>query len=202
MKGQSASPATQFKPGQQNWRPTKPYHDRDWLNHEYSLKRQSMANIASQFRVTEAAVRYWLVKHKIPTRCTSEVRALKRWGASGVKNPMYGKRGLLSSTWRGGHTPLRQALYASSEWKHVARLVRRRDKACRLCLSTEATEIHHIIPFCSEPNLAMVLSNLILLCRKCHRKMIRREHLWEKELFALIQVVSIESGVGISQSAT
>ena len=48
----------------------KPKHYRDpvWLRNAYIEERRSMADIATEFDITTAAVNQWLVKHDIPTR--------------------------------------------------------------------------------------------------------------------------------------
>jgi len=185
IKGQSASPATQFKTGQ-HWRPKKPYWEKEWLESEYIDKKRSASEIAEQFGITDNAILFWIDKHGIPTRSTSEVRSIKSWGAVGPANPMYGKTGILNPNWKGGLTPLRQEIYAKSEWRQAARAVRKRDKVCRLCGSNNETEIHHIDPFSQAPLLVMDIGNMILLCGPCHRKMRGKENRWKKKLFRLI----------------
>ena len=39
---------------------------------------------------------------------------------------------------------------------------------CRRCGSNERLNAHHIIPICSEPDLAFDINNGISLCEKCH----------------------------------
>ena len=175
-----------FQKGQ-HWRPKRPYWNREWLLSEYLDKKRSAADIAIEFKVTENAILFWLAKHKIPTRSISEVRKIKRWGAAGEKNPMYGRTGILNPNWQGGLTPLRQSFYAQREWKKLSRDVHKRDKVCRLCESSLQLEIHHIEPFSQAPLLVMDIGNVILLCKECHKKMRRKEKLWRKKLYALIE---------------
>lgn len=88
--------------------------------------------------------------------------------------PMKGKRGAETINWKGGSTPDRQAFYSSSGWKTVVKQVWRRDCAtCQRCGRKNsgkerfAFDIHHIVSFaCVE--LRAELSNLILLCERCH----------------------------------
>ena len=49
---------------------TKPkrYRDPIWLEDEYIKGNRTMADIASEFGITPAAINQWLVKHDIPTR--------------------------------------------------------------------------------------------------------------------------------------
>jgi transposase-like protein len=170
----------------QHWRKPQPFWKREWLDREYTEKRRSAGDIARQFGVTENAILFWLSKLGVPRRTMSEIRQSKRWGATGEKNPMHGRTGRLNPNWKGGLTPARQAVYASSEWKRLARDVRRRDKVCRLCESGESTEVHHIDPFSQSPLLVLDIGNVILLCAKCHRKITHREQAWKKRLFALL----------------
>ena len=117
----------------------------------------------------------------------SQVREVKYWGLEGKRNPMFGRRGVLNPNWRGGYTPLRQSIYASSDWKAFARAIRKRDKNCRLCGSEKHLEIHHIEPFSESPLLVMFIGNAIVLCDLCHHKILRKERRWRKRLLALIQ---------------
>jgi hypothetical protein len=176
----------QFKKGQ-HWRERKPWWDREWLDTEYTTKKRSAAEIAAEGDVTENAILFWIAKHKIPTRKMTEIRAMKHWGVSGEKNPMFGKRGILNANWQGGMTPARQQIYARSEWRQLVRQVYARDKCCRLCESLVKLEIHHIDPFSQAPLLMLDIGNVILLCHNCHKKLRRKEHLWKRKLFNLIK---------------
>lgn len=186
VKGIRSSRATEFKPGQ-HWRPSGPHRDAAWLRAEYVDKQRSAANIAKECGLTEASIYFWLKHHNIPRRSISQARAIKHWGSSGKDNPMYGRVGILNPNWQGGLTPARQDVYAKTEWKAAARAVRKRDKCCRLCGSTEKTEIHHIDKFSLAPLLVMDIGNMILLCKKCHLKMQGKEKRWRKKLFALLK---------------
>jgi 5-methylcytosine-specific restriction endonuclease McrA len=52
------------------------------------------------------------------------------------------------------------------KWQKRAALIRRRDRVCRHCGSTQRLSVHHIIRPCNggtdHPD------NLVLLCGKCH----------------------------------
>lgn len=88
--------------------------------------------------------------------------------------PLKGKRGAEVHTWKGGVTPERQSFYSSTEWKAVIPQVWQRDNAtCQNCACRNlpgkrfSFDIHHIVSFaCRE--LRAELSNLVLLCEKCH----------------------------------
>ena len=75
----------------------------------------------------------------------------------GQKNP----------NWRGGISSKENIFYSSKEWNIIKKKIIKRDsKNCQLC-GKEGIEVHHIIPrrLCDDDSL----SNLVLLCRSCHR---------------------------------
>lgn len=175
VKGYRPSRATEFKKGCENWRKPQLFRDKAWLEREYVAKQRTTGEIAQEFGVTGAAIIFWLRYHQIPRRTISETRAIKRWGAPGAKNPMYGKRGALSTNWKGGRTPERQVFNSSIEWRAIVPLVWERDNAaCQRCGrmyqsgSSRSFCIHHIVPF-QVKELRAELSNLVLLCTACHR---------------------------------
>lgn len=184
LKGERLSPSTEFKAGE-HWRDEQPFWSRDWLYHEYVELKKSSGEIAAEFNVTNAAIVFWLRKHGIPRRTTSQARSVKHWGVSGVNNPMFGKIGELNHNWKGGITPERQALYGSFEWRLVTDTVLERDNhTCQRCakvinLKKTRFHIHHIVPF-AVVELRLELTNLVLLCHKCHawvhsKKNVQRE---------------------------
>jgi len=90
----------------------------------------------------------------------------------GENNGMYGVRGNKHPNWRGGVTPLRQALYSLSEWKEMHKAVLERDGyRCRRCGCKSAWKnklnVHHMIPF-PDSKFQITEDKLITLCRKCH----------------------------------
>lgn len=184
-KGEHRSPSTEFKPGE-HWREPKPFWNRDWLYHEYIELGRSSQEIADQFDCNQNNILYFLDKFDIPRRTISETRSIKHWGQSGKDNPMYGKKGILNPNWKGGLTPFRQYIYTTQDWKKFSKAVRTRDKVCRLCGGSEKLEIHHIDPVSQSPLLIMDIGNAILLCAKCHRKMLGKEKRWKKQLLSLI----------------
>jgi hypothetical protein len=167
-------PNGQFAKGS-HWRPPQPFREADWLEREYVQLKRSAGDIAREFGVGDTAIHFWLKRHSISTRSVSEARALKHWGAAGSANPMFGKRGPEVPSWRGGCTPERQAFHGSQEWADASMAVWRRDAGtCRRCAlnangaSDTKFDVHHIVPFAVREMRATV-SNLVLLCRPCHR---------------------------------
>jgi 5-methylcytosine-specific restriction endonuclease McrA len=89
---------------------------------------------------------------------------------------MYGRTGSASPTWRGGGSPERQRIYASSEWRRLRRLVRNRAACmCEVCGSTDQLHVHHIRGWADHPELRLDPDNLMLLCRGCHIDAHRKE---------------------------
>lgn len=85
-----------------------------------------------------------------------------------------GNSGENNASWRGGHEP-----YYGPNWQRQRRKARKRDNyACQDCGLTEEEankhlDIHHKIPFRffnGNYEKANELSNLVTLCRSCHRK--------------------------------
>ena len=177
----------QFSKGD-HWREPQAFRDRDWLTEQYVVLERSTGEIAEEFGVTDAAILFWLKKHGIPRRSVASARAIKHWGASGVDNPMWNKRGELNPNWRGGVTADRQAFYTSEEWKSACSTVWKRDDAtCCRCGQhrTDSLDmpfhIHHIVSF-ADKDLRAEPSNLVLLCEACHqfvhsRRNVSREYL-------------------------
>jgi hypothetical protein len=44
------------------------YHNKEWLEEEYTVKGRTMADIAEQFGITPMSIHQWLGKHDIATR--------------------------------------------------------------------------------------------------------------------------------------
>jgi len=155
-----------------HWREPKPYWEKSWLQHQYTIMCKSAKQIAKEQKCKENNILYFLKKHEIPTRTMQQIRQIKYWGLSGKQNGMYGRYGDLNPNWCGGITPERQSFYVSEEWKNIVPIIWKRDKAiCQKCRHKKETEdsfhIHHIIPF-EVIELRVDENNLILLCKNCH----------------------------------
>ncbi len=164
----------QFTKGH-HWRERRPYWDKAWLEREYLDNQRTAPDIAAQFGVTDNNILYFLHKHGIPCRTTTETRAIKHWGSSGPDNGMYGVTGADNPNWKGGITPERQALYSSHDWARIVIDVWVRDNAtCQRCgkqggqANHRTVHIHHKASFDEYPELRLELDNVVLLCSKCH----------------------------------
>jgi len=72
-------------------------------------------------------------------------------------------------------TPGRRAdhrFYSSDQWRRVRRSVLASNPLCVRCQergrTTAATEVHHVVPRKTAPDLAFETANLMPLCRACH----------------------------------
>ena len=87
-------------------------------------------------------------------------------GVTGDKHPSF----------KGGLTPERQAVYSSREWVDAVKAVWARDNAtCQGCgihhntAETRGTfHVHHIVSF-QVKEMQTETSNLVLLCKDCHK---------------------------------
>jgi hypothetical protein len=186
--GMRLSPSTEFKPGQ-HWRKPTPFRDEEWLKKNYVDLQRSAGEIATDFGVTDAAVIFWLKKHGIPRRTIAEARAIKHWGLTGSENPMHGKFGPLNHNYVDGSSPERSRMYARSEGKEFLRTALRiGGYKCAKCEAGQAKanplQVHHLKAWAGNPSLRFDLSNVAVLCRKCHlfvhsKKNINREFIHE-----------------------
>lgn len=172
IKGVHYSPSTEFRKGE-HWRKPQIFRDNNYLYHHYIELNESSKDIANENNCSVQAIIYWLNKHNIARRDTSQVRKIKHWGASGINNPMYGRKGPLNPCWKGGATPERQDFYVTDEWKEAVKIVWQRDRGmCQKCWlkgnGKNKFHIHHIVSFACK-RLRCVPDNLVLLCVKCHR---------------------------------
>jgi 5-methylcytosine-specific restriction endonuclease McrA len=143
------------------------------LRAEYEDAQKSAADIARENGCSENAILSWLKKHDIPRRTVSQARAIKHWAVCGEQNGMYGRTGNKNPRWKGGVSPERQCVYASSEWARAVVAVWDRDKGiCSEC-GTENTNrrrmyIHHNLGFNEHPEARLDIDNLRLMCARCH----------------------------------
>ena len=153
-----------------NYRKAQPYWDRDYLYDLYINKELSSADIAIKFNVTDGNILYWLRKHGIHRRTIAEARDVKYWGSPGDTNGMSGRFESLNPNYKGGITPLRQAVYANAEWKALSSSVLKRANGhCERCgKPCELLHIHHIIPLQDGGEILCNEDELKVICPKCH----------------------------------
>lgn len=170
-----------------HWRPRAPHWDAEWLREQYVTLGRSTGEIALSANTTDAAILYWLKKHGIPRRTTSEARAIKYWGVAGTANPMHGKTGAANPRYVDGSSPERQRMYVRGEGREFLSAVRERDgHRCRRCgcaaKGVRGLHVHHIQSWAGNPALRFDKANAVTLCRGCHewvhsRKNLSREFL-------------------------
>jgi hypothetical protein len=111
-------------------------------------------------------------------RITEGRRRVPREAYAGNGHYLRGLRGENHPNWKGGHTPERQAFYATPEWRAAARAAWARDlgvcqrctrKAYRTKNPLERWHLHHIVSFSKSVELRAEVSNLVTLCPDCHR---------------------------------
>lgn len=156
-----------------HWRKPAPHWEADWLREQYIALGRSAGDIASEADTTDAAIIYWLKKHGIPRRSTSQARAIKHWGASGAANPMHGKTGSANPRFIDGSSPERQRLYAQGAGRDFIKLILARDEyRCRRCGAPKgkprSLHVHHIRPWAGNETLRFEPTNAVTLCRNCH----------------------------------
>lgn len=117
-------------------------------------------------------------KHSEETKQKIRQKRLQDGHVPYLKNGIHWLKhdGAVSPAWKGGVSPERQAVYSSEDWCNAVKKVWERDKArCQRCHKNHNDElnrgnfhIHHIISF-SVKEFRCEITNLILLCKECHR---------------------------------
>jgi hypothetical protein len=144
----------------------------------YITQEMACREIAEKTGHSKSVIFRAVTRFGIPTRDNRYYR-LKDGRKPYLKNGVHHLKGKPPSehpNWKGGLTPERQSFYASAEWKESCKAVwHRADARCERCgihhneAATRGTfHIHHIITFMVRELRAKV-SNLVLLCKKCHK---------------------------------
>lgn len=112
----------------------------------------------------------------------TEETKLKKYNSNlgkhnGERNGMFGKKGELNPSWKGGITPINMKIRTSLEYKLWRTAVFERDNyTCIWCGvrsgNGKATILHadHIKPFALFPELRFAIDNGRTLCVDCHKK--------------------------------
>lgn len=167
-------------------------------------------NCICKYCKTEFLVKYSHVKRRkyCSKKCRNHADKLK----TGANNPLwkgpykcidcgieiykYSKRCLHCShignnnpNWKGGISPECMKIRCSEKYKQIKIFVLKRDNyKCQmpLCKNNKKLEMHHIKKFSEYPDLRLDLSNLIILCKKCHSFIRRRESTYENLFYKII----------------
>lgn len=118
-------------------------------------------------------------KHSQETKNKIRDARIKDGHVPYLKNGVHWMKGLESKNhpnFKGGLTTERQSFYSSREWSDAVKKVWKRDNAiCKKCGKNHNEEknrgnfhIHHLVSF-QVRELRSEVSNLILLCKECHR---------------------------------
>ena len=157
----------------EHWRPHRPHWDAEWLRSAYCEQGRSTGDIARDAGVTDAAIIYWLRRHGIERRTISQARAVKRWGARGHDNAMFGRTGDKNPRFVDGSSPERQRMYVQGAGREFLRSALARD--CYRCVrcgvdksGPKSLHVHHVRPWSGNPDLRFNLGNVVTLCRGCH----------------------------------
>lgn len=149
----------------------------NWLA-MYKIPRRTRGHLYKQNLVLDGSA----FKGKAHSECTkkklSEIaKADGRvpWGKNN-RHPLKGCNPENHPNYKGGLTPERQAVYSSQEWIEAVKFVWQRDNAiCQSCGKDHRKEenrgtfhVHHIVSF-QVRELRTDPSNLVLLCKDCHK---------------------------------
>jgi 5-methylcytosine-specific restriction protein A len=73
-----------------------------------------------------------------------------------------------------------QKIYNTPRWKKLRRLKLQNNPICEKCwergIVTPTEEIHHIVPFIQDIEMAFDYDNLIALCVECHKEAHKNIH--------------------------
>lgn len=83
------------------------------------------------------------------------------------------------------------AFYCTPEWRHKRKKIFKRDKGkCQRCLGkwmpkgycvlVKADVVHHKVAVKDDHSLALVDTNLVSICNRCHDEIERHEKFYEK----------------------
>lgn len=159
------------------------YQDKDWL---LKTKKACIENGTGLKGIAEAAecsphtIRKWLKKHSV-SFTKKEVSSYTPAWNKGLRykgKPMSeearskmratARRGSDSNLWRGGVDRSERLKICDFIATHRRSLLESAHFKCNKCGSSRKLELHHKLPVYSHPEKAYDLSNIEVLCKKCH----------------------------------
>ncbi len=149
-----------------------PWRNSEWLKQQYSSK--PIRQIASENNSDISTIFKWIKKYNIATRGRTDhlkghPKSLEHRKAIGKASA--NRKGHLSSNWKGGISSIkyRERQYVD-RWRERlwAEAIKKRDKKCISCGSTEKLHAHHIKTWSDEPELRYATFNGVTLCKQCH----------------------------------
>lgn len=151
----------------------------------YNVNKWTIKNLLKEFDIMTGYYRvgkYNSFYGKKHTEKTKKQISKSRIGLyAGNKNPMYGKKGILSPAWKGGISTKQASFYASDNWQKKRFEIMNKDQfICAICgkeaKKTKNTfNVHHIIPLSVSWELRLEDNNLITLCEECHKTTFNHE---------------------------
>lgn len=158
------------------------YRDREWLSRHYHEKKLDQTTIAALAGASPHTVRNWIRKYGLQKPLGSWTRGREPWNkgkryqagwrhsAETRERLADQKRGDRNPAWKGGITRIAvQMRRAMGDTKGM--IFERAGYRCQLCGSnSKRLTLHHAIPIWARPDLAAEESNLLALCRLCHRQ--------------------------------
>ena len=64
-----------------------------------------------------------------------------------------------------------RAFYNSAAWHRVRKQVLVKNPICFRCKRAFATDVHHMLPLRERPDLALDITNLRGVCKRCHTRL-------------------------------
>ena len=92
----------------------------------------------------------------------------KKWDKDNPQNTLLSNKRQLEKISKIFNITSNQYMYAIISWSKV---VKKRDKCCKICGSTKNLNAHHILYKANYPQLSLNINNGITLCKPCHEEL-------------------------------